>query len=53
LKTTGVPYHPASMYFMLTCLFSTFSSMSGWLIPLGIAVAAALVYRFVIAPGNA
>ncbi|KAL4234596.1 Cytochrome b5 type B (outer mitochondrial membrane) [Mactra antiquata] len=26
--------------------------LSGWLIPLGIAIAAALVYRFLIAPGN-
>lgn len=29
------------------------SSWSGWLIPLGIAIAAALVYRLIIAPGSA
>ncbi|XP_067652794.1 cytochrome b5-like isoform X3 [Haliotis asinina] len=28
------------------------SSWTGWLLPLGIAIAAALVYRFVIAPAN-
>ncbi|XP_046585217.1 cytochrome b5-like isoform X1 [Haliotis rubra] len=28
------------------------SSWTGWLLPLGIAIAAALVYRFVIAPTN-
>lgn len=28
------------------------SSMAGWLIPLGIAVVAAMVYRFIIAPSS-